>query len=160
MGKNGGKKSKSKQTDKNIVHSTSMGEPPSQAQVNVTQDMTVGEKLDALLSVVSDMGLKLKDQDDRLRKQEEKASFHDMSMVPSAHSSPKHVKGGATQQPGTPKPAKLPSFEALKSDSKIQAEVAKRLNEYQDASQIEDKSTSLKSGRFRAGVSKIKIHVN
>ena len=81
-------------------------------------------------------------------------------MVPSAHSSPKHVKGGATQQPGISKPAKLPSFEALKSDSKIQAEVAKRLNSYQDASWIEGKPTSLKSGRFRAGVSKLKIHVN
>ena len=122
--------------------------------------MTMGQKLDALLAVVNDMGQKLKDQDDRLRKQEEKASFHDMSMVPSAHSSPKHVKGGAAQQPGTSKPAKLPSFEVLKSDSRIQAEVAKRLHDYQDASRIEGKPTSLKSGRFRAGVSKIKVRVN
>ena len=38
--------------------------------------------------------------------------------------------------------------------------MAKRLHEYQDASRIGGKPTSLKSGRIRAGVSKIKIHVN
>ena len=59
MGKNGGKKSKSKQTDKNIVPSMSMGEAHSKVQANVTQDTTVGRKLDALLAVVSDMGQKL-----------------------------------------------------------------------------------------------------
>ena len=89
-----------------------------------------------------------------------KASFHDMSIVPSTHSSPKQIKGGVTQQPGTSKPAKLPSFEVLKTDSKIQAEVARRLPDYQDASRIEGKPTSLKSGRSRASVSKIKVHVN
>ena len=67
--------------------------------------------LDTLLALVQDMGGKLEEQDDRLQKQEEKASIHDISVVPSAYSSPKQTKGGATQQSGSSKPAKLPSFE-------------------------------------------------
>ena len=56
---------------------------------------------------------------------------------------------------------KLPSFEVLKSDSKIQAEGARRLNDYQNASRGVGKPTSyLKSGRFRADVAKMKSHLN
>ena len=56
----------------------------------------------------------------------------------------------------------MPSFEILKSDSRIQLEVARRLDEYQNASRVEigKPTTVLKSGRYRAGVSKVKIHVN
>ena len=104
------------------------------------------------------MGDQLKQQDERLRRQEEKASIHDLSAVPSAHSSPKHSK----QEPTASKPDKLPSFEVLKSDSKIQAEVARLLTDYQNAlrGEIGKPASSLKSGRFRAGVAKIKSHVN
>ena len=122
-------------------------------QASVNQDTSVGQKLDTLLA---DMHEKLKEQDDRLRKQKERASIHDMSVVPSAQSSPIQLKGEVTQQPGSSKPAKLPFFEVLKTDSSIQAEVTKRLH---DASRIEGKPTSsMKSGRSRAGV--IKTNVN
>ena len=158
--KNGRNKSSKKQTDKDIVQSTSAGKVPSQLQASVNQDTSVGQKLDALLAIVQDMGEKLKEQDDRLLKREEKASIHDISVVPSAHSSPKQTKREATQQPGNSKPAKLPSFEVLKTDSRMQAEVTKRLLDYQDASRIEGKPTSsLKSGRFRAGIAKGRTHV-
>ena len=112
--KNGSNKSKNKQTDKDIVQNTTAGEVPSQLQASANRDTSVGQKLDTLLAFVQDMGEKLKEQDDRLGKQEERASIHDISVVPSTHSSPKQTKGEATQQPGTSKPAKLPSFEALK----------------------------------------------
>ena len=84
-----------------------------------------------------------------------------MSGVPSTKSSPKQLNGGPAQQTGNSKPAKLPSFEVLKTDSRIQAEVAKKLHDYQGASRIKGKPTSsLKSGRFRAGAAKIRTHVN
>ena len=76
----------------------------------MNQDTSVGQKLDALSAIVKAMGEKLKDQDDRLRKQEETASIHDMSVVPSTQSSPKQSKGEAIQQLGSSKPANLPSF--------------------------------------------------
>ena len=64
-------------------------EAPSQVQASASQDASVGRKLDTLLSVVKDICEILKQQDHRLQKQKERASFHDMSMVPSGHSSPK-----------------------------------------------------------------------
>ena len=121
----------------------------------------MGKKLDTLLAVMKHMGEKLKGQDDRLWKQEERASIHDMSAIPFAQSSPYHSKWEATQQSGMPKPTQLFSFEVLKTDLRIQAEVAKRLHDYQDASWIEGKPpSSLKSGTFTAGVAKIRTHVN
>ena len=62
----------------------------------------------------------------------------------------------------TSKPDKLPSFQVLKSDFKIQAEVARQLNEYQNTSRgdIDKPASSSKSGHFRTGVAKIKSHVN
>ena len=48
----------------------------------------------------------------------------------------------------------------MKTDTRIQAEVAKRLHDYQDASRIEGKPTSsLKSGRLRVGIAKVRTHV-
>ena len=85
--KNGGNKSKNKQTDEDIVQSTSAGEAPSQMQASVNQDTFVGQKLDPLFAVIKDMGEKLKDQDDRLWMQEERATVHDMSVVLSTQSS-------------------------------------------------------------------------
>ena len=61
------------------------------------------------------------------------------------------------------KPEKIPSFEAPKMDSRIQAEVARRLHEYQNASRTDGLGkplAALKSGRYRAGATKIKTQVN
>ena len=54
------------------------------------------------------------------------------------------------------------SFEILKSDSRIQLGVARCLNDYQNVSRVEigKPTTVLKSGRYRAGVSKARVPVN
>ena len=73
-----------------------------------------------------------------------------LSAVPSAQSSP---KSGAQ---------KLLSVQMLKEDARVQAEVERRLQEYQDISQTEftGRPTSQKSGRYRVGVTKVKVQTN
>ena len=57
------------------------------------------------------MGNYIKQQDERLRKQEERSSSSDLSVVPSAQSSPK--AGHGIQ--------KLPSVQMLNEDARVQA---------------------------------------
>ena len=117
------------------------------------KDNSISQKLDMLLDVVKGLDAKVQDQDARLQKQEERVSIANVSALPSAHSSPKK----ATEQP-----EKLPSFEELKTNSKIQAEVDRRLQEYHNASRSEfsgKPNTVLKSGRFRTGVARVKNQV-
>ena len=114
------------------------------------KDNSINQKLDVLLEVVKGLDAKVQDQDVRLQKQEESVSIANVSALPSAHSSPKKV---------TDQPEKLPSFEELKANSKIQAEVDRRLQEYHNASRSEfsgKPNTVLKSGRFRTGVARVK----
>ena len=156
MGRNG--KKASKNDDKNGTQASEAEKAPDVSTAGEGNDTGVSQKLNTLLEAVKSMGDQLKQQNERLHRQEEKTSIHDLSAVPSAQSSPKH----SGQEPVTSKPDKLPSFEVLKSDSKIQAEVARRLTEYQNTSrgEIGKPASSLKSVRFRAGVAKIKSHVN
>ena len=84
--------------------------------------------------------------------------MNEISALPSAQSSPKVARNSATKDP-----AKLPSFEELKSDSRVQAEVDRRLREYQNISRGDNQgkpNTALKSGRFRSGVSKVKVPIS
>ena len=63
------------------------------------------------------------------------------------HSSPHHKR------------ARVPSFEELRSDSQIQAEVQKRFHTYDNVSRLDVKGRSTdvyKSGRFRAGIHKVR----
>ena len=69
-------------------------------------DIGVSQKLDTLLEAVKNMGDQLKQQDERLHRQEEKTSIRDLSAVPSAQSSPKHSQ----QEPMASKPDKWPSL--------------------------------------------------
>ena len=78
------------------------------------KDNSISQKLDMLLDVVKGLDAKVQDQDARLLKQEERVSIANVSALPSAHSSPKKA---------TDQSEKLPSFEELKTNSKIQAEV-------------------------------------
>ena len=140
--KNGGKKNVSKNVE-NVSESLNVSEQ--------SQDLTVVRKLDQLLEVVKGLDTKIQEQDIRLQKQEERVSLRDVSALPSAQSSPKADK---ELQPG-----KMPSFQELKGDSKIQAEVDKRLRTYQNASRTDfhgKSNTVIKSGRYRAGIAKIK----
>ena len=117
------------------------------------KDKSINQKLDILLEVVKGLDAKVQDQDARLQKQEERVSIANVSALPSAHSSPKKVSD---------QPEKLPSFEELKSNSKIQAEVDRRLQEYHNASRSEfsgKPNTVLKSGRFRTGVARVKNQI-
>ena len=121
-------------------------------------DTSIANKLDRLLEVVKGMDGKLKEQEVRLQKQEERVSLNEISALPSAQSSPKVARNSAAKDP-----ARLPSFEELKSDSKVQAEVDKRLREYQNISSGDNQgkpNTALKSGRFRSGVSKVKVPIS
>ena len=71
------------------------------------------------------------------------------------HSSPKATKDLD--------PEKLPSFQELKGDLKIQAEVDKHLQAYHNASRTDftgKSNTAIKSGRFRAGIAKIKQSIS
>ena len=52
-------------------------------------DAGVSQKLDTLLEAVKHMGEQLKQQDETLRRQEEKMSIHNLSAVPSAQRLPK-----------------------------------------------------------------------
>ena len=130
-------------------------------------DGVIAQKLDLLLNSVQTMNEQLQQQDLRLRKQEERVSLNELSVVaPSAQSSPKSDKQSKMKTPKLPgevsRPAKLP-FEDLKSDSRIQAEVERRLQDYQQTSRTETAGKpvqSLKSGRYRAGVAKIHKHIN
>ena len=118
-------------------------------EVLMQPDMSIANKLDKLLEVVKDMDGKLKEQELRLQKQEERVSLNEISALPSAQSSPKVAKNSEAKDS-----AKLPSFEDLKSDSRVQAEVDKRLREYQHMSRGDSQgkpNTALKSGRFRSG---------
>ena len=105
--------------------------------------VSVEAKLDKLLDTVASM-------EGRIQKQEERSRIRDLSPVPSAHSS-------ARVEP------KLPSFEELKSDDKIQMKLLKRLHQYDYTTRNEAKgklSDAFKSGRFRPGVHKVKKVVN
>ena len=118
------------------------------------KDKSINQKLDILLEVVKALDAKVQDQDARLQKQQERVSIANVSALPSAHSSPKKVSD---------QPEKLLSFEELKSNSKIQAEVDRRLQEYHNASRSEfsgKPNTVLKSGRFRTGVENENEHVS
>ena len=89
-----------------------------------------------------------------MKRQEEKTSISDLSAVPSAHSSPKAMHSNVQ---------KIPSLDEVKTDMRVQAEVEKRMQQYQNASRADysGRSTStLKSGRYRAGVKKIKVPIN
>ena len=158
-GKNGStNKSSNKSINKDIAHNTGVAGGYSMPDP-VDQDSSMSRKLDNLLAVVQEMNGQLKDQEVRLRKQEEKVSVHKLSAVTSAQSSPKQHRFVEGENPRV---KEVSSFEILKSDSRIQLEVARRLNEYQNASHVEigKPTTVLNSGRYRAGVYKVKVPVN
>ena len=106
------------------------------------------QKLDKLLDTVAVM-------EGRIDQQEQKSRLRELSPVPSAHSSLRIQKGDSDP--------KLPTFDELRSDDKIQAEVQRRLHQYDHTSRLEAKgkaADALKSGRFRPGVHKVKKFVN
>ena len=116
--------------------------------------MSISQKLDVLMNAVQEMGSKIKEQDERLERQEEKTSISDLSAVPSAHSSPKAMHSNVQ---------KIPSLDEVKTDMRVQAEVEKRMQQYQNASRTDYSgrpTSTLKSGRYRAGVTKIKVPIN
>ena len=149
---------KNKPADKNNELTPNATEGVSQEN----QEATVSQKLDILLNAVKDMGAQLEDHSERLCKQEERVSIQNILALPLAHSSPKATARSVNESPQS-KPDRMPSFEALKTDSHIQAEVAKHLHEYQNASStdgIGKPLATLKSGRYQAGVTKIRTQVN
>ena len=91
--------------------------------------------------VVNGLYTRIQEQDKRFQKQEEIVSLRDVSALPSAHSSPKPSKNTV--------PDRVPSFEELKNDFKVQAEVDKRLQAYHNASRVDymgKSNTAIKSG--------------
>ena len=102
------------------------------------------QKLDKLLDTVAVM-------EGRINQQEQTLRLRGLSPVPSAHSSLRIHKGDSDH--------KLPTFDELCSDDKIQAEVQRRLHQYDHTSRLEAKGKAvdaLKSGRLRPGVHKVK----
>ena len=116
----------SEKDSQNDIASTSAVEGGSSQGAGAQADQSVSQKLDNLLAVVTALSERVSDQDDRIRRQEERVSAQDISVVPSASSSPKVSRNEPPKQPDVAtKPDQLPSFEVLKSDSRIQAEVAR-----------------------------------
>ena len=106
-----------------------------------SQDMSISQKLDVLMNAVQEMCSKMKEQDERLKRQEEKTSISDLSAVPSAHSSPKAMHSNVQ---------KIPSLDEVKTDMRVQAEVEKRMQQYQNASRTDYSgrpTSTLNSGR-------------
>ena len=105
--------------------------------------LNLGAKVDKLVDVVAKMGEKVQAQ----------ASATPLSPVPAAHSSLRVDEEGNKQ---------ISTFEELKSDVQMQAEVTKRLHQYDHLSQTEQgfkgKSTDavLKSGHYRAGIHNVR----
>ena len=85
--------------------------------------------------------------EDRVKKQEGRGA-RAISPVPSAHSSLRRLDDSE---------ARLPTFEELKSDDRIQGKIQRKLHQYDNmARQDKGKSTDVfKSGRFRLGVHKV-----
>ena len=158
------------QTDQSTggpVASTSQPVAATSQAATTSDNQAISHKLDTLLTSIETMNEQLRQQDLRLRKQEERVSINELSVVaPSAHSSPnrnRQIKKASQLQGDAVPGAGLPSFDHLKTDSRIQAEVERRLQDYQQTSRVDIAGKpvqSLKSGRFRAGVAKIKNHVN
>ena len=74
----------------------------------------IAPKLDLLLNSVQTMNEQLQQQELRLRKQEERVSLNELSVVaPSAQSSPRSKSKTSKLQGDIPQPAKLPSFEEI-----------------------------------------------
>ena len=124
------------------------------AGTSQSQDMSISQKLDVLMNAVQEMGSKMKEQDEMLKRQEEKTSISDLSAVPSAHSSPKAMHSNVQ---------KIPSLDEVKTDMRVQAEVEKRMQQYQNASHTDYSgrpTSTLKLGRYRAGVTKFKVPIN
>ena len=138
--KHGEKKNASKITDDTQLDAS---------VINEERNTSIVQKLDLLLEVVNGLNTRIQEQDERLQKQEERVSLRDVSALPSAWSSPK----------AKTTPDRVPSFAVLKSDSKVQAEVDSHLQAYHNASRVDytgKSNTAIKSGRFRAGVARIK----
>ena len=100
------------------------------------RDKSIMQKLDKLLQTVGGIDERVREQDIRLQRQEERVSIANVSALPSASSSPKHEAQ-----------KKLPSFQDIRSDSRVQAEVDKCLQQYQNLSRVETgRQAILKSG--------------
>ena len=97
-----GKKNNTKNSSKNI---TVCDKDKREDMVNdgagtsQSQDMSISQKLDILMNAVQEMGSKIKEQDERLKKPEEKMSISDISAVPSEHSSPEDMQSNVQKIP-------------------------------------------------------------
>ena len=86
------KKKAGKNNNKSKVGDDNPSIDISSEEVLTHPDMSIANKLDKLLEVVKDIDGKLKEQEVRLQKQEERVSLNEISALPSAQSSPKVAK--------------------------------------------------------------------
>ena len=117
-----------------------------------------------IMERLSSMMDKFSDLERRLDQQENKGSTSlPLLSQPSAHSCPRRASLSHSHHTGQAsyRACSLPSLEHLKHNSRVQAEVDKRLRHYKDMARDEDIGTSnkLKSGRYRLGDQKVKKHV-
>ena len=113
------------------------------------------KKLDTVLSQFNEM-------EKRLQQQERRDSAFSALSAPSAHSSPrKSTHSSNTSQRASHTPTHPPSFNSLRNDSEIQAQVDRLLRHYDQVNRDEatGTSTNLKSGRYRLGDQRVKKHV-
>ena len=116
--------SKDKKKNTKKANNKSVGQESDKMEVNSSlqlKDSSINHKLDVLLEVMKSLDAKVQDEDACLQKREGCVSIANVSALPSAHSLPKK---------STDQPEKLQSFEELKTNSKIQAEVDRQLQQY------------------------------
>ena len=136
-------------------------EGPAPAKTTKRKQPTNADVMDKL----SSMMVKFNDLEKRLDQHESKGNSS-LSLLsrPSAHSSPKRPCPTHSRhaEQASNRTHSLPSLQYLKHDSRVQAEVDRRLRQYEDMAREEDSGTSnkLKSGRYRLGDQKVKKHVH
>ena len=136
------------ETDTGVRPSTTKRKQPSTSEVM--------EKLDTVLN-------RFEDIEKRLDNQEKRNSSLSVLSHPSAHSSPKRKEPRVGRHSRSSHDSgELPSMDYLREDSRIQAEVDKRLRQYQNVSREEPAGTSskFKSGRYRLGDQRVRHMVH
>ena len=133
---------------------TNATKQPSKKKLPSTSE--VMEKLDTVLN-------RFQDLEKRLDKQEKRVNDLSELTYPSAHSSPKRKERKSSRHSrDSHSLGGIPSMDYLREDSRVQAEVDRRLRQYENVSreEIAGTSTKFKSGRYRLGDQRVRHMVH
>ena len=110
-----------------------------------------------LVTAIDKLSTQIKSLDERVERQEKRASVLSLSTSPKAHSSPKRRKSSSRSSISTSTSSRrsLPSPEELRLNPRIQRDVQRRMRQYDDNARMDETGMCpprpLKSGRLRVG---------